>query len=873
MTFPVAILVEESAGYQRAAEPVTLGVPLPRGLLSGADELTLSDPAAGQLSLQADPLAHWPDGSIKWLLLDFQLSVAAGARKELLLNTNSTGSPAGYVHKVTTSQEKDAFIVETGVSRFALNPKIFQPFKSVRVAGEEMVDADASCVTLTDAHGNECRPEICTFQSEAAGSLRTTLKVTGRFRTAQGKAFASFVARLHFFAGKSLVKMTFTLHNPRAAKHRGGLWDLGDPGSLYFNDLSLQVGLQTSGPVTTQWQAQPADAPGHTTGRDLVIYQDSSGGENWRSSNHVNRCGEVRHSFRGYRVSSEDKVIKEGLRASPLIGIRDKGKQITAGVQSFWQNFPKALEARDGVLTVRLFPHQYDDLFELQGGEQKTHTLYLDSQAHSEETTPSNGCHSRAGGNLGGQAGACDTADLRWIDAPLIARCTPEWYAASGAVRGLTREPENSDGALAALVNCAINGDNTFFHRREVIDEYGWRNFGELYADHEAVFHQGPQALVSHYNNQYDAVFGFLRQFLAGGDPRWFLLADQLCHHVRDIDIYHTGADRPAYNHGLFWHTNHHLDAATCTHRCFSKAHAAGKARKEYGGGPALSHLYTSGLLLHYYATGEVSSREAVLELVTFAEANLALQHSWRQRLRAAAKRVQETIVNLKFRQPGPSNNVYGLAGPGRASGNTLNTLLDGFALTGERRYLQQAEALIRSCVHPQDDIGSRDLLDVERRWMYTIFLQALGGYLDVKSELGQADAMFEYARASLLHYATWMLDNEYIYLDKPEKLEFPNETWAAQEMRKGSVLNCTAPYSADSLKRKLVEKAEYYCDAGADKLARFVTKNLTRPVVLILSSGVRRAYFVTPRFMRSMLSPKVMRASDDSTSLKNSQC
>jgi len=47
-----------------------------------------------------------------------------------------------------------------------------------------------------------------------------------------------------------------------------------------------------------------------------------------------------------------------------------------------------------------------------------------------------------------------------------------------------------------------IEGEHTFERKREVIDEYGWRHFGDIYADHEAVRHTKPSPLVSHFNNQ-----------------------------------------------------------------------------------------------------------------------------------------------------------------------------------------------------------------------------------------------------------------------------------------------------------------------------------------------------------------------------------
>ena len=45
----------------------------------------------------------------------------------------------------------------------------------------------------------------------------------------------------------------------------------------------------------------------------------------------------------------------------------------------------------------------------------------------------------------------------------------------------------------------------------------------------------------------------------------------ELAVHVRDIDVYHTDEDKSAYNHGLFWHTVHYVDAGTSTHRSYPR--------------------------------------------------------------------------------------------------------------------------------------------------------------------------------------------------------------------------------------------------------------------------------------------------------------
>jgi hypothetical protein len=323
-------------------------------------------------------------------------------------------------------------------------------------------------------------------------------------------------------------------------------------------------------------------------------------------------------------------------------------------------------------------------------------------------------------------------------------------------------------------------------------------------------------------------------------------LADQLAKHIKDIDIYHTGYDRPEYNHGLFWHTNHYYEAGRATHRCFSADQIENRNRKSYGGGLSLSHIYTSGLLLHYYLTGNQSSKDALQELFEFLINNVQLECTIGNRLLQFTKKLVISKKNKLLNYKGSDQfiKVYGLEGPGRASGNALNSLIDGYLMTNDNYYLETAENLIKLCVHPGDDIIKRDYLDTENRWMYTIFFQSLGKYLDLKTELKQIDNHWEYARRCLINTAEWMAGNEYLYLDKPEKLEFPNETWAAQEFRKCVILLYAAKYSKLSDYESYRKKAFYYSEGGLQQLSNFPTKTLTRPIILLLTNSLNIIFY-----------------------------
>ncbi|MFQ5787493.1 MAG: hypothetical protein ACE5H1_05880, partial [Thermodesulfobacteriota bacterium] len=410
----------------------------------------------------------------------------------------------------------------------------------------------------------------------------------------------------------------------------------------------------------------------------------SSGGQNWKCLNHMNRFGKVMHRFRGYQVRNGKKAIAQGLRANPLVYIGNADSGISGAVQNFWQNFPKSLEVRGNCLKIRLFPKHSGDFHELQGGEQKTHTIYLD---------------------FGG-----DPTALNWVQKPLVPMAETEWYSKSKTFPYLPSNPKYSHKKYEALIEKTVKGDNTFVGRREIIDEYGWRNFGEVYADHEAVGHNGSTPLISHYNNQYDLIYSFICQYVSKSDISWFELMDDLAHHVIDIDIYHTNRDREEYNSGMFWHTEHYLDTGTSTHRSFSKVHLKFKNPRSCGGGPGLEHLYTTGLLYHYYLTGNSSSKDAVL-----------LLSEWAMHIIDGPNTLLGMIYNFKDKLAEKVRNErYPFT---RFSGNAITTLLDRYNLTNDLEYLRKVETIIKKSVHPKDDIQNRDLLNAELNWSYTVFL------------------------------------------------------------------------------------------------------------------------------------------------------
>jgi hypothetical protein len=393
-------------------------------------------------------------------------------------------------------------------------------------------------------------------------------------------------------------------------------------------------------------------------------------------------------------------------------------------------------------------------------------------------------------------------------------------------------EADDPHAEYRALADAAVQGERSLFAKREVIDEYGWRNFGDVYADHENAHYSGPKPVISHYNNQYDLVYGLLVKFARSGDARCLELARDLARHVIDIDVYHARDDKAAYAGGLFWHTDHYADAHRATHRTYSKDHPRARAKQPYGGGPSNEHDYATGLLFYHYLTGCPRAREAVLGLAQWV---IDMDDGTKSPL-ALVDRSPTGFASSTF-----SPDYHG---PGRGAGNSICTLLDAFVLAGEKRHLAKAEELVRRCVHPGDDPASLGIGDPESRWSYLVFLQALGKHLDVKAERREFDDAFEYSRASLVAYAGWMLEHETPYMQVLDRVEYPTETWPAHDLRKSVVFDYAAEYGPRERCGAFRQAAErYYAEAIAG-VASFETRTCTRPLAVLLQNGALRSAF-----------------------------
>ena len=790
------IHIRETAGIDRSHEYIRVSVPFASGELPPGTPVSLVDPASQRTPTQQRILKRWPDGSVKWLLIDCAVTVPAGS-ETICRIIPATDLPSAPSSVLQVTPGVNTWQVDTGAGGFEIDARAFRPFAMVRRKGGGVIcTGDSSCLFSVDGTAG-ITPIVDDMNLEDDGPLRAVIRMSGRI-VAPGKDELRFYTRLHFFAGSMAVRIEFTIHNPRSAVHPGCLWDLGDPGSILFRELAFAFSFVPGAPHEVRCSPEFGTIPIMThKNAGVSIYQESSGGKNWQSPTHRNREGRIPQTMDGYVFNVDGRQTARGGRASPLVWCGSDGTGIAAALPYFWQEFPKAIEADQDRLKISLFPACFPDLHELQGGEQKTHLVCLDFDAAPE--------------------------DLSWAVSPVRATVSPRDYRSSGIFLDL---PADDD-----LIDLFTPLDE-IVAKRERVDEYGWRNFGDIHADHEAFYDDRDRPFVTHYNNQYDFCAGVYRKYFATGDPLWGEIAADLARHVRDIDIYHTDLDREEYNHGLFWHTDHYIDAGLSSHRSYSREHLETKGPCFCGGGPNAEHCYTTGLMLHYFQTGDPAYREAVIELAEWGVRSL----NGPRTLLAVFRRCLGYIK--KWRAVQGSRCLFPSYPLNRGTGNAINACLDAFEVGGGNQYLVTAEKLIRGALHPADDIAARDLLDAERAWSYTVLLVSVAKFIDKKHELNELDEGFNHARACLLAYAEWMLSHEYPYLDKPEILEYPNETWPAQDLRKSVIFFQAGRYAPSGLREAFRQRGRYFFDISRNELLRRETSRFCRPLALMLQNG-----------------------------------
>ncbi len=566
------LTVAEPSGVPRRGWPVTSGVPFKQGALKDhrATSLVLAD--RRELPLQTEVLASWPDGSVRWLLLDFQVDLAPGQRKTLSLRYGPEVRRSRIRDGVSVSQDKGDVTLTTGPMRVRLSGRAFRLLDAVWLdrsgdgsfADQERLPRAAEAgIVLRTPDGGEFRADKAPAKLtvEQAGPVRACVRIEGSHSGADGAMFG-YVARVHAFRGQPFARVFYTFVN-------------NHPDALMAKVDSLNLSISLAG-----------------RGRARSVLGGKAG-----ASGRLFQIDERRYEINGRPMDG---------RGAGWAAMGDEAAGLAVGVREFWQNWPKSIEVSPEArrLSVGLCPAFPKGRYDGKGLQEENKLYY-----HLRD-----GVYTFKVGLARSHemwatffAGPPDAAKLRRFfqaaEEPLLAACEPAHVDATKALGDL---PPADERKYAGYDKAVAEAFRDHLRRREEIREYGMLNYGDWYGERR----------VNWGNLEYDLAHGMFLQYLRTGERAYFLRGEQAARHHIDVDVVHAVNKHlknpwgPPPRVGEIW-----LHCLNHTGGYYHNAPLPVSRTYQMGHSTNFGHVWVAGDVEYYYLTGDRRAREVAVAI------------------------------------------------------------------------------------------------------------------------------------------------------------------------------------------------------------------------------------------------------------------
>lgn len=149
--------------------PVTRGVPMPVGMLRETEGLAVVDPDGDRVPAQFRILGRWADGSVKWVLVDFQAKAGSSGTAAYNLTDDTVDEVPAPRQSATdhfttytsvrVEETEDDLHVDTGVLRFMVDRHRYRLFHSVSLGDAQHGGARRGDAQAGDLSSAECGRE------------------------------------------------------------------------------------------------------------------------------------------------------------------------------------------------------------------------------------------------------------------------------------------------------------------------------------------------------------------------------------------------------------------------------------------------------------------------------------------------------------------------------------------------------------------------------------------------------------------------------------------------------------------------------------------------------------------------------------------
>lgn len=561
----IPVTFADEAGVGRSAH-VRFGFPLPKGAIFQKDGARFSDAEGSPLPAQFTVTSRWPDGSIRWLLIESRIDV--GAMESVTGYVSFAGKPARQPKEspLTLAQDDKTLQVSTGALSVTIDKVRFNLIaKATGTSGkaEPVWKSDADGITLTAVDGaiyttSALPPESVTV--EESGPERITVRVDGRYGDTSGKSLMRYTTRLTFRRASPVVEIAHT--------------HINDDLSHEFTDIaSLDLNLQAPASITQVLANLPAtdDKGGRlVSGRELSVFQSSDRESTW----------------------TIDGQTKTGGRTSGSWSIAAGDSGVGVAVLDFWERWPKGFTAGENRVRVGLLPRLPGASF----GDDLPYHLKFPFVSGNYRFKWGMSTTERLAIDLSGKIPRKEL--LAETQLPLVAIVPASWYA-STRVLGDIPAPQGKQFEL--WDEFVSRSYEEHMNLAEAHREYGFFNYGDWFGERKRNWG----------NNEYDLAHCFFQQFARTGNTDYFRLALRAARHQADVDIVHAYPD-PRYvganhqhsiGHTGVWEGPNSPKQATWSHAC--DEHTDGTN----------GHTWLDGMADAWCLAGDPRVAEATLEL------------------------------------------------------------------------------------------------------------------------------------------------------------------------------------------------------------------------------------------------------------------
>ncbi len=583
--------LEKLYRYPRIMEPMWIAVPVKKGQLSGASDVSVYD-GTEKLPVQTKVTARYDDGSVRFLFTRFMGNLPGNSAKDFSLyldekdrreyvEDSSVQECASNAGQLVVTQNADGFTVDTGALCFRVKNFSENLFDTL-MCGRQLYEREQFLGPyLCDGMGTKYNVTIDRWRVVEEGNVCTILAATGCNDTEFGGCEESnhyrFEIRVTAYAGKPWLEISYRLFNTSESSLKIK--------SLVFSVMSGN-GMEQDITLADMNDASYIDSTGcgdiseaienenalvyRTRGTKELLHIEElapaqgvrtcAGASNYKTDFVIGRDGTQvnKAAYDKALLMEGNEHMAEVLYGTFFADRTDADGGVCATIFQAQQNYPKAVKAdKDGVY-VMLVPEGFNDVV-MQPGmarEQKFMLHFHEADEHIAEL---------------------DNRSLiyQMPDRPIIA---PYVYKNSGAVPDVFADKVNADIDMLLISKADARARS-----------FGMLNWGDTIDWNYTKQGRGGGAAVW-VNNEYDFPHACALMYMRMGIRRYLDFCMVHASHWMDVDVCHYSADTLKIG-GLTEHTKGHV----------------------INGVMVPSHEWVEGFLDYYHLTGDERGLETAI--------------------------------------------------------------------------------------------------------------------------------------------------------------------------------------------------------------------------------------------------------------------